>query len=322
MLMKKKATRYGYAEGLVELGDKNPDVVVLDADVSVSTKSDMFKKKFPERFFNVGIAEQNLITVASGLSLAGKIPFATGYAAFIARGWEQIRISVCYANLNVKIAGTHAGILTGPDGATHQILEDIAIMRTLPNMRVIVPCDAVEAKKATLAMAELEGPCYIRLGRESVPVITDEETPFTMGKAEVIKDGSDITIIACGYMVYETLRAREMLLNHGIHPRIINVHTIKPIDEKVIIQAAIETGGIITVEEHQLMGGLGSAVAEVVSREAPVPIEMIGINDTFGISGASENLLRQFHLKDVDIVKAADKLLYKKKGDRKKLRRR
>ena len=178
MLMKKKATRHGYAEALVEVGEKNPDVVVLDADVSVSTKSDMFKKKFPDRFFNVGIAEQNLITVASGLSLAGKIPFATAYAAFIARGWEQIRISVCYANLNVKIAGTHAGIMTGPDGATHQILEDIAIMRTLPNMTVIVPCDALEAKKATLAMAESEGPCYIRLGRESIPVITDEKTPL------------------------------------------------------------------------------------------------------------------------------------------------
>ena len=322
MLMKKKATRLGYAEALVELGENNPDVVVLDADVSVSTKSDMFKKKFPERFFNVGIAEQNLVTAASGLSLAGKIPFATAYAAFIPRGWEQIRISVCYANLNVKIAGTHAGIMTGHDGATHQILEDIAIMRTLPNMRVIVPCDALEAKKATLAMAKSEGPCYIRLGRESIPVITDDKTPFTIGKAEIVKDGSDITIIACGYMVYESLQAAEILLNHGIYARVINVHTIKPIDEKIIIQAAVETGAVITAEEHQLMGGLGSAVAEVLSREMPVPMDMIGIKDTFGVSGTAENLLRQYHLKDVDIVKAAEKLLTKKKGARKKLRRR
>ncbi|MFH1783757.1 MAG: transketolase family protein [bacterium] len=319
MIRKKKSTRNGYGEGLVELGGKNPNVVVLDADVSCSTKSDMFKKIYPDRFFNVGIAEQNLITVASGLALAGKIPFATAYGAFITRGWEQIRISACYAKLNVKIAGTHCGIMTGPDGATHQILEDISIMRVLPNMTVIVPCDAVEAKKATIAMASHEGPCYIRLGRSSVPVITKEDTPFEIGKAEVLKDGSDITLIACGYMINEVLQAAEILLLHGVRARVINMHTIKPMDENIVITAAMETGGIITVEEHQLMGGLGSAVAEVVVRKAPVPMDMIGIRNQFGTSGSAEELLRKYHLKDIDIVKATEHLLSKKKGNRKKL---
>ncbi len=319
-MLKKKSTRVGYGEALVELGEKNPNVVVLDADVSVSTKSEMFKKKFPERFFNVGVAEQNLCTVSAGLSLTGKIPFATAYGAFIGRGWEQIKISICYANLNVKIVGTHGGILTGPDGATHQALEEIAIMRVLPNMRVIVPCDAIEAKKATLSVAEIEGPCYIRLGRESVPIITDEKTPFKIGKAEVLKEGNDVTIIACGYMVYEALQAGEILRNNGIYARVIDLHTIKPIDKEIIVKAAKETGAIVTAEEHQLIGGLGSAVAEVLGQEAPIPMEMVGVHDRFGVSGSAENLLREFNLKDVDIVKAIEKVLKRKKGDSKTIR--
>jgi len=321
-MLKKKATRDGYGEALVELGTTNPRVVVLDADVSASTKSEMFKKKFPQRFFNVGVAEQNLFTIAAGLSLTGKIPYASLYGAFLGRGWEQIRVSICYANLNVKIAGSHGGVLTGADGATHQSLEEIAIMRVLPNMKVIVPCDALETKKATIAMAEIEGPCYIRLGREPVPIMTAENKPFRIDKAETLKDGSDVAIIACGYMVYEALQAHEMLINNGIRARVINMHTIKPIDREIIIQAAKETGAIVTAEEHQLMGGLGSAVAEVVVQESPVPIEMVGIHDNFGTSGRPEDLLREFKLKDVNIVEAAQKVLKRKKGSGKTIRMR
>lgn len=321
-MLKKKATRDGYGEALVELGEINPRVVVLDADVSASTRSEMFKKKFPERFFNVGVAEQNLFTMAAGLSLTGKIPFASLYGAFIGRGWEQIRVSICYANLNVKIAGSHGGVLTGADGATHQSLEEIAIMRVLPNMKVIVPCDALEAKKATLAIADIEGPCYIRLGREPVPIMSDEHKPFQIGKAEMLKDGSDVAIIACGYMVYEALQAHEMLLNNGIYARVINLHTIKPIDRIMLIKAAQETGAIVTAEEHQLMGGMGSAVAEVLVYETPVPIEMVGVHDTFGTSGPPEHLLREFKLKDVNIVEAVQKVLKRKKGSGKIIRMR
>jgi transketolase len=312
-MSKKKATREGYGEGLVELGQTNPSVVVLDADVSASTKSEMFKKKFPERFFNLGVAEQNLFTVAAGLSLTGKIPYASLYGAFLGRGWEQIRVSVCYANLNVKIAGSHGGVLTGADGATHQSLEEIAIMRVLPNMKVIVPCDALETKKATIAMAGIEGPCYIRLGREPVPVMSNETKPFELGKADILKDGGDVSIIACGYMVCEALQAYEMLAKSGINARIINMHTIKPIDRNIIIQAAKETGAIVTAEEHQLMGGLGGAVAEVMVRECPVPMGMVGVQDRFGASGRPEDLLKEFHLKDVDIVEAVQKVLKRKK---------
>jgi len=271
------ATRDAYGEALKELGEINENIVVLDADLSGSTKTSVFQKAFPNRFFNVGIAEQNLIGTAAGLATAGKIPFASSFAMFATgRAFEIIRNSVCYPRLNVKIAATHAGLTVGEDGATHQALEDISLMRTLPNMVVLCPADAVETKQCIFKAVEYDGPVYIRLGRAKVPVIFDENYEFQLGKGVQLKDGKDITIIATGVMVERALRASERLMEEGISARVINISTIKPIDKDIIIKAAKETKGIITVEEHSIIGGLGSAVAEVVAESHPTKVIRIG----------------------------------------------
>jgi len=310
----KKATRYGFGEALIELGERDPKIFVLGADTAASVAIDGFQKKFPDRFLNVGIAETNLIGMAAGLAVAGFIPFAATYGVFAAgRPWEQIRTTVCYSNLNVKIGGSHSGLMVGPDGATHQALEEIAIMRCLPKMTVISPCDLVETKKATMASAYIDGPVYIRYGRENIPIITKQETPFEVGKANVVREGKDVAIFATGTMVYEALMAADILESKGIKARVINIHTIKPIDEKAIIDAAKECGAIVTAEEHQIFAGFGSAVAEVIVRNCPVPMEFVGVNDTFGESGEPMDLMIKYGLKDVNIVKAVEKVL-KRKG--------
>lgn len=310
----KKATRFGFGEALVELGEKDPKIFVLGADTVSSVAINGFQEKFPDRFINVGIAETNLIGMAAGLAVAGFIPFAATYGVFASgRPWEQIRTTVCYSNLNVKIGGSHSGLMVGPDGATHQALEEIAVMRCLPKMTVIVPCDLIETKKATMAAAYYNGPVYIRYGRENIPIITKEETPFEIGKANILREGKDIAIMACGTMVYEALMAAEILSKKGIQAKVINIHTVKPIDEKAIVDAANECGAIVTAEEHQIFAGFGSAVAEVVVRNNPVPMEFVGVNDTFGESGEPYALMEKFGLKDINIVEAAEKVLKRKK---------
>ncbi|MCA6084795.1 transketolase family protein [Candidatus Endomicrobiellum agilis] len=309
----KKATRFGFGEGLVELGKKDPKIFVLGADTVSSVVIDGFKEMFPDRFVNVGIAETNLIGMAAGLAVAGFIPFVSTYGVFASgRPWEQIRTTVCYSNLNVKIGGSHSGITVGPDGATHQALEEIAIMRCLPRMKVITPCDLVETRKAVVASAYSDGPTYIRYGRENIPMITKDDTPFEIGKANVLRDGDDVAIMACGTMVYESLMSAEILKKKGIKARVINIHTIKPIDEKTIVAAAKECGAVVTAEEHQIYGGFGSAVAEVLVRNCPVPVEMVGINDRFGESGEPMDLMCRFGLKDVNIADAVLKVLKRK----------
>ena len=294
----KKATRTSYGETLQELKDIYPNLVVLDADLAAATKTGMFKKVAPERFIDCGIAEGNMIGVAAGLAASGMIPFASTFAMFAAgRAFEQIRNSVGYPHLNVKIGATHAGISVGEDGATHQCCEDIALMRTIPGMVVINPADDVEAKAAIRAAVEYEGPVYLRFGRLDAPVFNDANNyKFELGKGITVKDGKDITIIATGLMVSEAIKAAEMLNNDGIDARIINIHTIKPIDKDIIIKAAKETGKIITVEEHNVIGGLGEAVASVVCDNCPVPVTKIGVNDVYGHSGPAWDLLKEFGL--------------------------
>lgn len=306
-------TRDGYGKALVELGKTNSDVVVLSGDLTESTRVNWFKEQYQKRFFEVGVAEQNMMGIAAGLALSGKIPFVSSYAVFCpGRNWDQLRVSVCYNEANVKIIGAHAGISVGPDGATHQALEDIAITRALPKLTVIVPCDAIEAHKATIAAAQIDGPVYVRLGRAKTPVITTKETPFKTGKAEIYKQGKDVAIIACGIMVYEALAAAEILAKQGIDAMVINCHTIKPIDEQTIIEAAKKTGAIVTAEEHQVTGGLGSAVAEVITQNYPVPIKIIGVNDRFGESGETRELLKTFGLTAKNIAAAAQAQTHKK----------
>ncbi|ADL08437.1 transketolase family protein [Thermosediminibacter oceani] len=306
--MPKIATREAYGEALAELGEEIKDIVVLDADLSKSTKTSVFAKKFPERFFNMGIAEQNLMGTAAGLATCGKIPFASTFAVFATgRAFEQIRNSICYPNLNVKIAASHAGITVGEDGATHQSVEDIAIMRSLPNMTIIAPADAVETKQAVRAAAMLKGPVYLRLGRHPVEPIFDENYKFEPGKGVILKNGKDVALIATGTMVAEALKAAEMLAKDGIDAMVINIHTIKPIDKEVIMQAA-ECGAIVTAEEHSIVGGLGSAVAEVLAEEKPTPMKRIGLRDVFGQSGRPEELMKVYGLTAEDIAKAARSL--------------
>lgn len=302
--MDKRATREGYGEGLCALAEIRPDLLVLDADLAAATKTGIFKKKFPEKHFECGIAEANMMGVAAGIATTGKLVFASSFAMFAAgRAFEIIRNSICYPNLNVKIGATHGGISVGEDGATHQCNEDIAIMRALPNMTVINPADYVEAKAAVAAMADFEGPTYLRFGRLAVPIYNDEKTyKFEVGKGITIKDGKDVTIIATGLMVAEAMDAANALREQGIDARIINIHTIKPIDRDIIIKAAKETGKIITVEEHTVIGGLGSAVGDVVLEECPVPVIKIGVNDVFGRSGAAKELLKDFGLCAENIV--------------------
>lgn len=300
----KIATRDAYGNALAEYGtDKR--IVVFDADLSKSTKTETFKKKYPERFFNMGIAEGNMMVVAAGMASCGKIAFASSFAMFAAgRAFEQIRNSICYPNLNVKIGATHAGITVGEDGASHQAIEDIAIMRALPNMTVINPADAVETKYAVKVAIEHDGPVYLRLGRLSVPVINDESTyKYELGKGVALTQGSDLTIIATGFMVHSALEAGELLRKDGISARIINIHTIKPIDVGIIVEAAKETGMIVTAEEHSIIGGLGTAVADVLSEYCPVPLLKVGINDKFGKSGKPDKLLEMYGLTAQDIYK-------------------
>lgn len=313
MSIKMLPTRDGYGHGLVELGATNPDIIVLDADLAKSTRSDWFQAKYPDRFFDIGIAEQDMMGTAAGLALGGKIPYATTYAVFVAgRAWDQIRTTVCYSDLNVKIAGAHGGFSAGGDGATHQSLEDIALMRVLPNMRVIVPCDATEAKKATIASAGVHGPCYLRFAREATPVFTDENAPFEIGKAITMKEGSDVTIIACGPVVYEALQAHEQLKGLGISARVIDMHTIKPLDEAAVLKAARETGAIVTVEEAQVFGGLGGAVAEVLVKGKPVPVEMMGAQDFFLECGTPEELMVKYGMTAKGIIASVQKVLARK----------
>lgn len=307
-------TRNGYGEGIVLAAEANSNVVALCADLTESTRTQAFKDKYPDRFIEIGVAEQNLATVASGMAAIGKIPFMTSYAVFSpGRNWEQIRTTICYNNQPVKIVGSHAGISVGPDGATHQALEDMAITRVLPNMVVVSPVDAIQAKKATQALVNIPQPCYLRLSREKVPLVTTDQTPFEVGKGQVFHQGKDVTIIATGQMVYIALLAAKELKTGNISVRVINCHTIKPIDHELIAQAAQETGAIVTMEEHQAHGGLGSAVAEVVCQNYPVPMKIIGIEDRFGESGKPSELLEKFGLTKSQAISAVTQVLKMKR---------
>ncbi|MBS5984202.1 MAG: transketolase family protein [Clostridium butyricum] len=311
----KVATREAYGKALVKLSNLNDRVVVLDADLSKSTKTADFKTAAPERFINMGIAEGNMMGVAAGLATCGKIPFASSFAMFAAgRAFEQIRNSICYPKLNVKVCATHAGLTVGEDGATHQSVEDIALMRAIPNMTIINPVDAVETEAAILAIAEYEGPCYVRLGRLAVETINDENNyKFEIGKGVTLSEGNDVTIVATGMMVQLALKAKEELSKEGINAKIINIHTIKPIDCELLVKAAKETGAIVTAEEHSIVGGLGSAVSEVVTEEFPVPVVKVGIKDTFGESGKPDQLLEKYGLTVESIVNSAKRAISLKK---------
>lgn len=305
-----KATREAYGETLKELGAKIPEIVVLDADLSASTKTAVFAKAFPDRFFDTGIAEGNMMSVAAGLAASGKIPFASTFAVFGAgRAYEQIRNSICYPNLNVKVAVTHAGLTVGEDGATHQMLEDIALMRALPNMTVVVPADAAETAQVIRWAASYQGPVYIRMGRAKVEDVISPDAEFVPGKSTTLADGSDVTIMACGIMTQQALQAAKMLAEEGISARVINMSSIKPIDEEAIVKAAKETGAIVTCEEHTVMGGLGSAVAEVVVRQCPVPMAMVGTEDVFGQSGKASEVLKVYGLTPEHIALETKKLV-------------
>ncbi|MFP4528171.1 MAG: transketolase family protein [Candidatus Kapaibacterium sp.] len=310
----KKPTRHGFGEGLVELGRRHDNVVVLGGDITGSVMTSYFRDEFPDRFFSIGVAEQNATTIAAGMALSGKIAFFSSYSAFAAfRNADQLRISVCYNNIDVKIGGGHSGITVGPDGATHQSLEEVSLLRALPNLTLVVPCDFAEAKKATIAVGEKPGPAYIRFGRSAVPKFTTEDTPFELGRAEVFREGNDVTLVACGLLVWEALLAAEELeKRHGIQARVINNHTIKPIDSLTLTQAARETGAIVTAEEHQVHGGLGAAVAEVVVKNYPVPMEFVGVKDQFGGSGEPEELQVKFGLTWKEIYASAIRAIERK----------
>ena len=314
-MSKKIATREAYGKALAALANTNENVVVLDADLSKSTKTADFKVVAPERFFNMGIAEGNMMGVAAGLSTCGKIPFVSTFAMFAAgRAFEQIRNSICYPKLNVKVCATHAGLTVGEDGASHQAIEDISLMRSVPNMVVINPADDIETEAAIKAVAEMEGPCYVRLGRMAVSRVNDETNyNFVIGKGITLAEGNDVAIIGTGIMVEAALEAKEELAKEGINARVINIHTIKPIDEELIIKAAKETGVIVTAEEHSIIGGLGSAVAEVVSEKCPVPVLRVGVKDTFGESGKPNELLEKYGLTSKDIINKVKKALELKK---------
>jgi transketolase len=309
-----KATREGYGEALLELGDSNQEIVVLTADLADSTKVLDFAKKFPERFVECGVAEQNMAGIAAGLAAAGKIPFISSYAVFSpGRNWDQIRVSICYSNLPVKIVGCHAGLSVGPDGATHQALEDLAMMRVLPNLTIVVPCDAMEAKQATQAIVGIPGPCYLRLTREKTPVVTDRDQRFEIGKANtLINYGHDVAIVACGPLVYQALVVAHELNNEGIKTMVINNHTIKPLDKTTLLRAARDCKAVVTVEEHQIAGGMGSAISELLSANYPVPMEFVGMSDSFGESGQPEELLAKYGMSVAKIKQAVKKVISRK----------
>ncbi len=311
-------TRHGYGDALVELGKENEHIVVLTGDLAESTRAHLFQKAFPQRFIECGIAEQNMMGIAAGLALSGKIPFVSSYATFSpGRSWDQLRVSVCYANANVKIAGAHTGVSVGPDGATHQALEDIAITRVLPNLVVVVPCDALETRKATIAFGAYVGPCYLRFTREATPLITHEDTPFTIGKTPVLRQGKDVTIAACGPLLFQALVAAETLSKrHHIEAEVLNCHTLKPFDEKTLIKSVEKTRACVTVEEHQITGGLFGAVSETLARTLPTPIEPIGMPNCFGESGQPIELLERYGMTASAIVKAAKRVILRKKTRR------
>lgn len=310
----KKATRDSYGAALVELGAKNPNLVVLDADLAAATKTGGFKKAYPDRFFDCGIAEGNMISLAAGLAAAGKLVFASSFAMFAAgRAFEQVRNAVGYTHLPVKIGATHAGLSVGEDGATHQCCEDIGLMRTIPGMTIINPADDVEARKAVFAAAEFDGPVYMRFGRLAVPTLFDESYDFQIGKGVQLAEGNDVTIVATGLMVGEAIKARELLANDGISARLINIHTIKPIDKEIIIKAAQETGAIVTTEEHNIIGGLGSAVCEVLAEACPTPVIRNGVEDTFGKSAPALEVLEYFGLTAQKIAAQAKQAIALKK---------
>ena len=307
------ANRDVYGKTLLELGRQHNDIVVLDADLSASTRTSLFAKEFPRRFFNIGVAEQNLIGFAAGLAACGKVAFASTFAIFATgRAWEQIRNTVSYSNVNVKIVCSHAGITVGEDGSSHQSLEDIALMSVIPGMTVIVPCDGNQTRKAIIATYRHKGPVYVRLNRPKFPLITSSETPFQIGKSVIMRKGKDITIIACGHLVSKSLAAADILKEQGISVCVVDMHTIKPLDTDTIASCARETGAIVTAEEHSVIGGLGSQVASAVARSYPVPVEMVGINDKFGQSGTPDELCRVYNIDTPDIVKAAGKVLARK----------
>ncbi len=308
-------TRNGFGEGLVESGTRNPNVIGICADLSESTRFEAFKKAHPAQYVEIGVAEQMLVAMAGGLASVGKIPWIASYAMFNpGRSWEQVRTIMALNDTNVKIAGAHAGVSVGPDGATHQAIEDIAIMRVIPHMTVVVPCDSVQTKKATLALSERWGPSYLRLGREKSPVITTEETPFEVGKAQIFREGGDVAIVACGILVYNALMAADKLSREdGIECRVVNNHTIKPMDEAAIVAAARDCGAIVTVEEHQKHAGMGSRVAEIVAQSYPVPIEFIGVDDRFGQSGDPLELIEYYGM-GIDAIVDAVRNVAKRKA--------
>ncbi len=308
-----KPTRDGYGSGVLEAAKRHPELVVMCADLTDSTRSVEFKKQFPDRFIQAGVHEQFLAAGAAGLALGGKMPYITSYAMFCpGRAWEQVRTNICLNNVNVKIIGSHAGVSVGPDGATHQAIEDIAIMRPIPNMTVIAPCDVHEARKATIAIADWKGPCYVRFAREKTPVFTTEATPFEIGKATTFRDGKDVAVIACGPLVYKALQAAEELSGEGLEVMVVNSHTIKPLDEKAVLHAAEKCGAVVTVEEHQITGGLGGAVAEYLSKVRPTIQEFIGVPNKFGESGEPNELVEHFGM-GIDHIKAAIKKAHKRK---------
>ena len=312
-ILGKKDTRSGFGEGLLEIGRQNPDVVALCADLTGSLKMDAFLKEFPDRFFQAGIAEANMIGMAAGMTIGGKIPYTGTFANFsTGRVYDQIRQSVAYSQKNVKICASHAGLTLGEDGATHQILEDIGMMRMLPHMTVIVPCDFNQTKQATMAIADHQGPVYLRFGRPVVPIFIQPDAKFTIGKADVLIEGTDVTIIACGHLVWKSIEAAQQLAEQGISAEVINMHTIKPLDEKAILDSVGKTKCVVSAEEHMLNGGLGDAVAQVLSRHMPLPQEYVGVNDTFGESGTPDELMVKYGLDTPNIVEAVKKVLKRK----------
>ena len=308
-----KDTRSGFGEGLAELGQTHPNVVALCADLTGSLKMDAFQKANPERFFQTGIAEANMIGMAAGMTIGGKIPFTGTFANFsTGRVYDQIRQSVAYSKKNVKICASHAGLTLGEDGATHQVLEDIGMMRMLPNMTVIVPSDFNQTKQATIAIADHEGPVYLRFGRPVMPIFVKPDAKFVIGKADVLTEGTDVTIIACGHMVWKSIEALKALHEIGISAELINMHTIKPLDEAAILKSVAKTGCVVTAEEHMMNGGLGEAVSQVLARKAPVPQEYVAVNDTFGESGTPMELMTKYHIDTPDIVEAVKKAISRK----------
>lgn len=309
----KKDTRSGFGDGIVEAARSNPNIVALTADLAGSLKLNQFMKEFPERFIQVGIAEANMMGIAAGLTIGGKIPFTTTFANFsTGRVYDQIRQSIAYSGKNVKICASHAGLTLGEDGATHQILEDIGMMKMLPGMTVIVPCDYNQTKLATMAVAEYQGPVYLRFGRPSWPIFTDLNQPFVIGKAQQFSEGTDVSIFACGHMVWKAIEASKALEEKGISVELINIHTIKPLDEEAVLKSIRKTKCAVTVEEHNIIGGLGDSIAQVASRHFPVPIEYVGTNDTFGESGTPDQLLTKYGLDTPNIIEAVEKVMKRK----------